>query len=85
VKCIFTSYSAKRFKTNFVFLISDQSFYPANFINDLVWVGMSGSFGRYFPEERTWYIYQQGTGIYATSNASSNSLLMGKDLHLLLK
>ena len=60
--------------------IADLSFYPANYLTDFMWVGMSGSYIRYLPNSRIWYLVNDGTGITASSNASAKSLLMGKRL-----
>jgi hypothetical protein len=60
-----------------LFCFADVAFYPDNYLRELVWIGMSGSFVRYMHDRRAWQLLQMGTGISATSDAAPASLLVG--------
>ena len=61
-----------------IFTSLDVTFYPANYINAFLWVGMAGSFVRYDQILGKWDFFQMDTEVWGYSNASATSLLMGK-------
>ena len=62
-----------------MFLVTDLNFYPANYLKSLYWIGMSGSFIKLDTSQNKWKLIQPSSSIYAISDATETSLLLGNN------